>query len=49
MNFCVLFKKSLKQLIQLDNKFFFKTQSKNGQKTQIDISPKKTYRDLIGT
>ena len=36
------FSKIYKQLIQLNIKK--KTQSKNGQKTQIDISPKKTYR-----
>ena len=35
------FSKIYKQLIQLNIKK--KTQSKNGQKTQIDISPKKTY------
>ena len=37
-----LISKIYKELIQLKNKNT--TQSKNGQKTIIDISPKKTYR-----
>ena len=40
--------KIYKQLIQLNNKKH-STQSKNGQKTLIDISPKKTYRWPVGT
>ena len=36
--------KIYKQLIQINNKLKKKTQLKNGQKTLIDISPKKIYR-----
>ena len=36
--------KIYKQLMQLHIKKKQTTQSKNGQKTQIDISPKKIYR-----
>ena len=39
-----LISKIYKQLIQLNS-----TQSKNGQKTLIDISPKKIYRWPVGT
>ena len=38
-----LISKIYKQLMQLNIKIQT-TQSKNGQKTSIDISPKKTYR-----
>ena len=43
-----LISKIYKQPIQLSKKNQT-TQSKNGQKTQIDISPKKTYRWPTGT
>ena len=43
-----LISKIYKQLIQLNNKIK-PTQSKNGQNTLIDISPKKTYRWPVGT
>ena len=39
-----LISKIYKQLMQLNIKKKQTTQSKNGQKTEIDISPKKTYR-----
>ena len=39
-----LISKTHKQLMQLNNKKTQTTQSKNRQKTSIDISPKKTYR-----
>ena len=44
--------KTYKQLIQFNNNNNNKiqtTQSKNGQKIQLDISPKKTYRWPKGT
>ena len=44
----VLIYKIYKQLMQLDIKKQI-TQSKNGWKTYIDISPKKTYRWPRGT
>ena len=39
-----LISKTYKQLIQLNNNNKKTTQLRNGPKTQIDISPKKTYR-----
>ena len=42
-----LISKIYNQLIQLNNKKT--TQLKNGQKTLIDISPKKSYGWSIGT
>ena len=42
-----LISKIYKQLIQLNNKKI--THLKNGQKTLIDISPKKIYRWPVGT
>ena len=42
-----LISKIYKQLMQLNIKKT--TQSKNGQKTYIDISPKKIYRVLTNT
>ena len=44
-----LISKIYKQLTQLNNNKNQTTQSKNGQKTQIDISPKKTYKWPTGT
>ena len=43
----VLIFKIYKQLIQLNDRKT--TQSKSGEKTQTDISPKKTYRWLTNT
>ena len=42
-----LISKIYQQLMQLNIRKA--TQSKNGQKTKTDISPKKTYRWLINT
>ena len=44
-----LISKIYKKLIQLNIKKKQTTQLKNGQKTQVDISPKKTYRWPRGT
>ena len=38
--------KICKQFMQLNKKKCKQTNKKNGQKTQIDISPKKSYRWL---